>query len=257
MIESGGIGIIFCIGTVGDHEDLHKLVKAACRPEAVPLIAVDLVEGFTDGNATALQFNMDHRQTVDEDRDVIAVIVSSTLSGGHGILIDDLQNIVVDILFVNEGDILAFAVITLQHLYMVFLNESGLFRNAQIRICKHFTEKTLPFAIGEFIPVQFGKLSAQVGHKVSILVNMEIFIAQLLKQPNELLFKLCLALVSLRALCLGLVFGYDCAFAALRNDVEITHFSSPPVVDLIIPPKNTNWSTQSSIFRKSYRSYDL
>ena len=170
---------------------------------------------------------MDHRQTVDEDRDVIAVIVGSTLSGGHGVLIDDLQNIVVDILFVNEGDILAFTVIALQHLYMVFLDEPGLFRNAQIRICKHFAEKTLPFTIGEFIPVQFGKLSAQVGHKVSILVNMEIFIAQLLKQPNELLFKLCLALISLRAFCLGLVFCYNCAFAALGNDVEIAHRLPP------------------------------
>ena len=96
VIEPGGIGIILCIGTVGDHEDLHKLVKAACRPEAVPLIAVNLVKGFTDGNTTALQLNMDHRQTVDEDRNIIAVIVGSALAGGHGVLIDDLQNIVVD-----------------------------------------------------------------------------------------------------------------------------------------------------------------
>lgn len=159
VIEPGGIGIIFCIGTVGDHEDLHKLVKAACRPEAVPLIAVNLVEGFTDGNATALQFNMDHRQTVDEDRNIIAVIVDSPLAGGHGVLIDDLQNIVVDILFVNEGDILAFTVIALQHLYMVFLNESGLFRNAQIRICKHFTEKTLPYR---------GTITSVLGRKIAI-----------------------------------------------------------------------------------------
>ena len=54
MVETGGIGIILRICAVGDHENLHKLVKPAGCPEAIPLIAVDLIEGFPNGNAPAL-----------------------------------------------------------------------------------------------------------------------------------------------------------------------------------------------------------
>ena len=54
MVETSGIGIILRICAVGDHENLRKLVKPAGCPEAIPLIAVDLIEGFPNGNAPAL-----------------------------------------------------------------------------------------------------------------------------------------------------------------------------------------------------------
>ena len=54
VIKAGGIGIILRIRTVGDHEDLHEFIQPAGRPKAVPLIAVDLIEGFPNGNSPAL-----------------------------------------------------------------------------------------------------------------------------------------------------------------------------------------------------------
>ena len=54
MVETGGIGIILRICAVGDHENLHEFIQPAGRPEAIPLIAVNLVEGLPNGNAPTL-----------------------------------------------------------------------------------------------------------------------------------------------------------------------------------------------------------
>lgn len=87
MAVSGGVGIILGMGSVGGDENLHILVQAARRPEAVSLVAFDLVEGFPDGNAPALQLHMDKGQTVDQNRHIIACVV---LAFGFLILVDDL-----------------------------------------------------------------------------------------------------------------------------------------------------------------------
>ena len=55
----------------------------------------------------------------------------------------------------------------------------------------------------------------------------QALIAQLAKQTDKLLFQVCFALISLRALRLWLVFGDNRAFAALSNDVEIAHWLPP------------------------------
>ena len=84
---SGGVGIILGVRSIGDNENLHILIQAACRPKAISLIAFDLVKGFTDCNATAFQFHMDKGQTVDKDRHIIASIV---LALGFLVLVDNL-----------------------------------------------------------------------------------------------------------------------------------------------------------------------
>jgi hypothetical protein len=70
-------------------------------PEAVALVAVDLVEGLADVDAAALELDVHHRQAVDEHRDVVAVGVASAPPGlagaGHLVLVDDLQPVVVDV----------------------------------------------------------------------------------------------------------------------------------------------------------------
>ena len=103
---TGGIGIILRVCTVGDNENLHILIQSACRPEAVALIALDLIEGFTDGNAAPFQLHMNQRQTVDEYRHIIAIIMRSTLRRGNLVLIDDLQVVIVNILLVDELNVL-------------------------------------------------------------------------------------------------------------------------------------------------------
>ena len=240
MVEPGGIGIVLGVGAVGDDEDLHKLIQTAGCPEAVPLIAVNLIESLADRHTPALQFDMYQRQAVDQDGHIIAIVVIGTIVGGYGVLIDDLQNIIVDILFIDQHDILAFAIVPLQHLHMVFLDQPGLFRNIRIGIGQHFLEEPIPLPVSELISIHLGKLCPEVDDQVSLLMDLQIAVAEVLEHTDKLLFQLCFTLVPLRPLTLRRIFSYNSAFAALSNNIEIAHFSSPPVVGLIMVSKNTN-----------------
>ena len=227
MVETGGIGIILRICAVGDHEDLHEFIQSAGCPEAVPLIAIDLVKRFPNGNAPALQLDMDEWQTVDQHRHIIAIVMSCPLLCGDGILVDDLQAVVVYALLVNKLDIFAFPVIPAEHLHIVLLNQAGLFENAGVCVCQHLVPETLPFVVRKAIVVQLFQLRPQIGNQVSLFMDGQALIAQLAEQTNKLLLQIRFALVRLRAFRLRLVFGNNSAFTALGNDVEIAHGLPP------------------------------
>lgn len=75
VAAAGGVGIVFRVCAVGDDENLDIFKKAACCPEAVALVALDLVERLADGDAAPLELDMYQRQTVDEDSHVVACVV--------------------------------------------------------------------------------------------------------------------------------------------------------------------------------------
>ena len=227
MVETGGIGIILRICAVGDHEDLHEFIQSAGCPEAIPLIAVDLIEGFPNGNAPALQLDMDQRQAVDQHRHIIAVIVGSAFLGRDGILIDDLQAVVVYALLVNKLNIFAFPVIPAEHLHIVLLDQAGLFKNAGVGVCQHLVPEPLPFAVRKTIVIQLFQLRPKIGNQVSLFMDGQALVAQFAEQTNKLLLQIRFALVCFRALRLRLVFGDDGAFCTLRYDVEIRHGQAP------------------------------
>ena len=77
-----------------------------------------------------------------------------------------------NILLVDQRNVLAFAVVTLQHLYMILLDQPGLFRNIRIGICQHFLEEAIPLAISKLISVHFGELLPEVGDKIRFLVDL-------------------------------------------------------------------------------------
>ena len=110
-IVAGTVGVVLGICAVGDHENLHILVQAAARPERIPLIAVDLVERLPDGHPAPLQFHMNQRKAVDQNRHIVAVIMPRTVCLLHLILVDDLQAVIVDVLFVDQRDIFGTAII--------------------------------------------------------------------------------------------------------------------------------------------------
>ena len=227
MVEAGGVGVIFRVRAIGDDENLHELIQPAGCPEAIPLIAVNLVERLPNGHTAAFQLNVNQRQTIDQHRHIIAIIMRSALLGGDGVLMDDLQAVVVNALFVDELDVLALSAVPAKHLHIVLLNQARLFKNAGIAIRQHFIPKPLPFAVSEAIIIQLFKLRAQVGDEVGFFVDGQALIAKLTKQADELLFQVGFALVHLRALGLRLVFGDNSAFTALGNDVEIAHGLPP------------------------------
>ena len=70
-------------------------------------------------NSAPFQLDMNHRKAVDKHRHVIAVVVSCALGLRYFILIDDLNKVIVDVLFVNQRDIFGGAVVASEHLYEI------------------------------------------------------------------------------------------------------------------------------------------
>ena len=105
MPQAGRVGVIFCVRSVGDNKNLHIVEQAAARPKAVALVAVDLIECLADSYPATLQLHMNQRQSVDENGHIVTVIVGSALCLRNGILVDDLQRIVVNTLFIKEANV--------------------------------------------------------------------------------------------------------------------------------------------------------
>ena len=112
-ISSGTVGIILCVCTIGNDKNLNVLIQPTPCPERVPLIAINLIECLTDGHASAFQFNMNKRQTIYQYCNIIAVVMLRTTLCANHILIDDLQPVIMDILFIYERNILGLTIITL------------------------------------------------------------------------------------------------------------------------------------------------
>ena len=178
-VKAGAVGIVLGVGAVGDDKNLHILEQATPRPEGIPLVAVDLVEGLSNGHSPAFQLNMYQRQAVDQHRHIVAVAVFGSLLLAYLILVDDLETVVVDVLLIDEGDIFGGAVIPPQHLHKVLLDFPGLLHNMLVGVGDGIGEEPLPLPIGELVAIQSFQVAAQVGNEVGFLVDLQILIALL------------------------------------------------------------------------------
>ena len=181
------------MGSIGDNENLHILIQPACRPKAVTLIALNLVKGFPDGNTTALQLHMDKGHTVDENSHIIAGIVAAS---GFLVLVDHLQTVVVNVLFVDELNILGSSIIPAENLYMVGLDGTGLFNDTLVGVGKRFREEALPFTIGKCNAVQKLQLLSEIGNQTGFVMDGKIRITLFGQQADKFLFKSRFALES-------------------------------------------------------------
>lgn len=217
---AGRIGVVFRVRAVGDNENLHILIQAAASPKAVPLVTVDLVERLFDGHTAPLQFHMNQRQTVYQNRDIIAVIIVAAVL--H-ILVNDLQAVVVDVLFIQQRDIDRRAVLAGQVLNVVLLDAAGLFFDTIVCVGDFILKEVIPFLIRKGIIVQNLQLAAQVCHKVGVLMDREVGIALLLQHLDKCLLQRSLALVSVRTLALRFVFCYNGTLVAGGNYIVSAH----------------------------------
>ena len=146
-IPSGAVRIILCICTIGNDKNLNIFIQSASRPERIPLVAVDLIECFTDSNSSAFQLNMYKRQTVYQYGNIIAVVMLCTIFRANHILINDLQPVVMDVLLIYECNILGRTVITGQDLYIILLYLPSLFHDMFIGIGNGIFEKIIPLCV--------------------------------------------------------------------------------------------------------------
>ena len=77
--------------------------KSATCPKAIALVAFDLVESFAELDTATFELDVDERETVDENCDIIAVVMIRAIGGGDDVLIDDLKGVVVNIFLVDNG----------------------------------------------------------------------------------------------------------------------------------------------------------
>ena len=135
---------------------------------------------------------MYHRQAVDQNRYIIAVLMGSFRSR---ILVDDLQAVVVDVPFIQQIDVFRGAVVPAEDLDIIVLNPAGFLHNPIVFPRDTFREKLFPFAVGKNIAVEQLQLFAQVGNQRLFVVNGKILIALRCQQADKLLFQRRLALV--------------------------------------------------------------
>ena len=208
------------MGAVRDDKYLHILIQAAGGPKAVPLVALDLVERLPDGHAPALQLDMYHRQAVDQHGHIVAHIpVARSLL----VLVDDLQMVVVDVLFVQQIDVFAGTVVLAQHLHMVALYLAGLFHDALVGAGNAILEETLPLRVGEGVVVQLLQLAAQIGDERRLVVDGQVFIALGGQHMDEFLLQRGLALVALRPPRLRGILRHHRTLAGGGDEVVLGH----------------------------------
>ena len=97
-IESGAVGIVLSVSTITDDKNLNILKQSATSPERISLIAVDLIERFTDSNTAPLKFDMNQWQAINKNGYIISVVMFSALILTNDILIDDLKKVIMDVL---------------------------------------------------------------------------------------------------------------------------------------------------------------
>ena len=218
--DTGGIGVVLGAGAVRDNEQLHILIQTRCCPETISLISLNLVECLFKSNTTSLQLNVNQWETVYKDGNIVTVIKVTAILY---ILVNNLYRVVVDVLLINQSDVLATAVVSLQDLHIVLLNKAGLFYNAVISIGKVLGKEPFPFVFREGITIEFLQLLSKVIHQFVRTVYLQVSVTLLGQLLDKGGFKCCLTLVGIRASLLGFVFRYNSRFGSGNNYVILAH----------------------------------
>ena len=89
-IKASAVGVVFRICSIGDNENLHIFKQPTACPKGITLIAIYLIECLSDRDSSALQFDMNYRQTIDQHRNIITIVILGSIFFSNYILIDNL-----------------------------------------------------------------------------------------------------------------------------------------------------------------------
>ena len=168
------VGIVFCLGAVGDDEHLHIVVEATACPKRIAFVAVDLVEGLLERHTTAFQLAMYQRQAIDEDSDIITIGISPAF---RHILVEHLRMIVVDILFVDELHVLGATVVTGDVDNLRALDARGLVLDGHLWRSDMLLKKLFPLLVGEGETIEAFHLMAQVIDELRLSGDVDALVA--------------------------------------------------------------------------------
>ena len=148
MLPTSGVGVVLRQRAIADHKQLHVLEQPRACPEAVPLVAVDLVKGFANVDTATFEFDVHHRQAIDQDGHVVSVrACGAAVPLTDLVLVDHLQAIVVNILLIDQQDVLRRAIVPLQQLDVILLDAHRLLDDAIVRPGDPLGKELLPLDI--------------------------------------------------------------------------------------------------------------
>ena len=124
LCVSCSIWVILRLSTIWDYEYLHIVEHSTTSPEAITQVAIYLIERLFYVNATSLQLDVYHRQSVYKYCYVIAILVSATFLFK---LIYYLKTIIVDVGLVNQLYVLCLSVVECDIKYMAFVLQNSRF----------------------------------------------------------------------------------------------------------------------------------
>ena len=199
---------------VRDDEDLHVLEKPGARPEALALVALDLVERLAKLDAAALQLDMHERKAVHQDRHVVAVVMGA---GAGGVLVQDLQGVPIDVVAVEQHDVVDRAVVEREVDNGRLLDAARLLHDAVGLGGGVGAEEPLPVRIGEGEAVQPLDAPAQVLDEGGLVGDVGVLIALLDQLRDQLVLELGLGLVGGRVMRRRRSLGADRGLGALEQ----------------------------------------
>jgi hypothetical protein len=169
VLSARGVAVVLGQRAVADHEDLDVVEQPGARPEAVTLVAVDLVERLADVDPATLQLDVDERQAIDEDSDVVAVAAGRpAVALGDLVLVEDLEVVVVDVGLVDQLDVLRRPVVAGEDLDGILLDAAGLVLGRVVGARDTVREEPPPLRIGEHEVVELLQLRAKVGDELGL-----------------------------------------------------------------------------------------
>ncbi len=174
MFFAGGVGVVLGMRAVGEDKELHVFKQPRAAPEAFAVVAIDLVEGFTQGNAAAFELHVHHRKSVDQNGHIVARWVFAL---GSFILVKHLEAVVVDGAFIKQVNVLVGAVVAPQDLDIVVLDLASFLDDAFPGIGDLFAKEALPLAVREADVVEGFQLHTQVVYQGGLVVELDVFVA--------------------------------------------------------------------------------
>ena len=154
---------------------------------------MDLVKGFTDGNAALFKLNLHQWQAVYQQGYVIAVFMSAGLFK----LLDDLQFVASKAFFIKQIDILQVTVIKGKVINIVAMHLFGFINDGVAWGVKVLLSKAPPFSVAKFDVIQPLQLIANVNqHFVRGVKRRQKLIALVGQVLNQLIFKLGFSLIA-------------------------------------------------------------
>ena len=174
---TGRVGVILGVRTIGDNEQLDILKQSAIRPKRIIGVPLDLIESFPNRHTSTLEFDMYHRQTINENRHVVPCAVFAFCGR---VLMNDLQAVLKDMRLVYQFDVLKTGVILFDVLQLgstVVLQQFGFVGNRCACVCEFRTEETLPLIVGKLDVIEFLQLLAEISNQFFLGMNIEILIS--------------------------------------------------------------------------------